>query len=196
MPDIEQQTMIPDQELQYWIAFTSIPTVGRVRMGLMEERFGSLEAAWQAGASELRAAGLDANVVDAITSGRGSVEPERELQRIRDANVTALTWHDADYPRLLREIDDLPPVIYISGGFIQEDERSVTVVGTRRPTAYGKEVARHLSGELAQAGITVVSGLARGIDGAAHRASLDAGDERSPCLARGWTSPTLQSTPS
>ena len=167
--------MTPDSELQYWIAFSRVPTVGRVRVGLLEERFGSLEAAWQAGAGELRASGLDTSVVDAIVETRPTIEPAGELERVRVASVTAITWHDSAYPRLLREIDDLPPVIYMKGALTPEDSTGITVVGTRRPTAYGKEVAHHLAGDLARAGVTVVSGLARGIDGVAHRASLEAG---------------------
>ena len=166
--------MIDDTELQYWIAFSRIPTVGRVRLGLLEERFGSLESAWSAGASELRAAGLDRNVVDAVTDHRSTIDPAREIERVRAAGVTVLTWHDADYPALLREIDDLPPILYMKGAFPQ-DAPCVAMVGTRRPTAYGREVAAHLAGELAEAGVAVISGLARGIDGVAHRATLKAG---------------------
>lgn len=166
--------MIDDKQIQYWIAFSKVPTVGRVRTGLMENRFGSLEAAWRASASELRAAGLDASVVTSIVETRPTIEPERELELVRKAGVNAITWHDADYPPLLREIDDLPPILYVRGSFAPTDPDGVTIVGTRRPTAYGREVAKHLAGDLAAAGATVVSGLARGIDGAAHRAALDA----------------------
>ncbi len=167
--------MIDDQQIQYWIAFSKVPTVGRVRTGLMEDRFGSLEAAWGASEAELRASGLDAAVVASIVESRSTIEPERELERVREAGVDVITWHDADYPPLLREIDDLPPILYVRGAFTPADIDAITVVGTRRPTAYGREVAKHLAGELASAGATIVSGLARGIDGTAHRAALDAG---------------------
>ena len=166
-------SLVPD--LPYWIAFTRVPFVGRVRIGLLEERFGSLEAAWGASAGELRAAGLDTRVVSAITEVRTKIDPHDELDRVQKAGVDVLTWHDPTYPRLLREIDDLPPVLYVRGELTDDDQRSVTIVGTRKPTAYGKEAARHLSGDLASAGVTVVSGLARGIDGIAHRAALEAG---------------------
>jgi DNA processing protein len=162
-----------DTEFQYWIAFSQIPTVGRVRLGLLEGRFGSLEIAWGAGASELRAAGLDQNVVNAVTEHRGKIDPARELARIKASGVAVVTWYDADYPALLREIDDLPPILYMRGEFPQESP-SITIVGTRRPTAYGREVAAHVAGELAEAGVAVISGLARGIDGIAHRTSLKA----------------------
>ena len=164
-----------EHDLPYWIAFSRVPTVGRVRIGLLEERFGSLKAAWEASGSELGASGLTPGVVSAIEQVRRVVEPEGELERVHNANVTVLTWHDSDYPRLFRNIDDPPPILYVKGTLQPDDEVRVTVVGTRHPTAYGKEVARQLSGDLAESGISVVSGLARGIDGVAHDAALRAG---------------------
>ena len=163
------------EDLPYWIAFSLAPTVGPVRVGLLEERFGSLEAAWGAAESELAAAGLSAGVVDAIAQTRKVVEPEREMERTREAGVEALTWHHPDYPRLLRDIADPPPVLYVKGRLGQSDDVSVAVVGTRRATSYGKQAAKRLAGDLARSGVTVVSGLARGIDGIAHQAALDAG---------------------
>lgn len=164
-----------ERDLPYWIAFSRVPTVGRVRIGLLEERFGSLRAAWEASGSELGASGLTPAVVSAIEQVRRVVEPERELEAVRSANVTVLTWHDAGYPRLFRTIDDPPPILYVKGTLKPDDEVRVTVVGTRNATAYGKQVARQLADDLAESGVTVVSGLARGIDGIAHDAALQAG---------------------
>ncbi len=164
-----------ERDLPYWAAFGRVPTVGSVRIGLLEERFGSLEAAWQATTGELESAGLTANTVQAIEQVRRVTDPEREIESTRAAGVTVLTWHSAEYPRLLREIDDPPPVLYARGALEPNDEPRVTVVGTRSPTVYGKDAARHLAGDLARSGVAVVSGLARGIDGVAHTAALDAG---------------------
>ena len=164
-----------EHDLPYWIAFSRVPTVGRVRIGLLEERFGSLQAAWEASGSELGASGLTPGVVSAIEQVRRVVEPERELEQVRNANVTVLTWHDPDYPRAFRTIDDPPPILYVKGTLEPDDEVRVTVVGTRSPTVYGREVARQLAGDLADSGVTVVSGLARGIDGIAHDAALRVG---------------------
>ncbi len=163
------------RDLPYWIAFSLVPTVGPVRVGLLEERFGSLEAAWGAPESELAAAGLTTGAVDAVAQVRKVVEPEREMERTLKAGVAALTWHSPEYPRLLRDIADPPPVLYVKGEIDSGDDLSVAVVGTRRATAYGKQAAKHLAGDLARSGLTVVSGLARGIDGVAHQAALDAG---------------------
>ena len=174
-----------ERDLPFWIAFSQVPTVGRVRIGALEQRFDTLENAWAASEGQLRSAGLDANVVSSIVSSRREIDPSREHERVMNAGVRALTWHDADYPTPLRDIDDLPPVIYIKGTYGESDRRSVTVVGTRRPTAYGKEAATHLAGDLAKAGVTVVSGLARGIDSVAHRASLAAGGRTLAVLGSG-----------
>ncbi len=164
-----------EHDLPYWIAFSRVPSVGRVRIGLLEERFGSLQAAWEASMSELGASGLTSAVVSAIEQVRRVVEPERELEQVRNANVRVLTWHDSDYPRLFRNIDDPPPILYAKGILQPDDEVRATIVGTRSPTVYGKEVTRQLAGDLAESGVAVVSGLARGIDGIAHDAALKAG---------------------
>ena len=174
-----------ERELAYWVAFSRIPSVGRVRFTLLEKHFGSMEQAWSAGTSELRAAGLDPSVVNAIAAVRGRVQPEEELTRLERAGVQAITWHDAAYPELLPHIPDPPPVLFVKGSLLPEDSRSVTVVGTRKATAYGREVARHLAGDLARQGVTVVSGLARGIDAVAHRAALDAGGRTIAVLGSG-----------
>lgn len=171
----EDAVTTTEHDLPYWIAFSRVPTVGRVRIGLLEERFGSLRAAWQAAGSELGASGLASGVVSAIEQVRRVIEPERELELVRNAKVTVLTWHDSAYPRAFRNIDDPPPILFIKGILEPDDEVRVTVVGTRNPTVYGKEVTRELSDGLAESGVTVVSGLARGIDGIAHDAALRAG---------------------
>ena len=164
-----------DRDLPYWIAFSRVPSVGAVRATVMERHFQTMEAAWNASASELRASGLDQHTVNSIVTVRSSIQPSEEIARLERLGVQAFTWNDPAYPPLLREAPDAPPVLYMKGMLLEEDTRAVTVVGTRGPTVYGKEVARQLAGELASAGITIISGLARGIDAIAHRAALDAG---------------------
>ncbi|MBI2872850.1 MAG: DNA-protecting protein DprA [Chloroflexi bacterium] len=172
-------------DLSYWVAFARIPSVGRVRFGLLEQKFGSLEAAWQASARELESAGLDRHAISAITWGRSHISPQEEIERMERAGVRAITWRDEGYPPLLREIYDLPPVLFIKGGLLPEDRRSVAVVGTRNATAYGREAATYLAGDLARNGVTIVSGLARGIDAVAHRAALEAGGRTIAVVASG-----------
>ncbi|MBI4328588.1 MAG: DNA-protecting protein DprA [Chloroflexi bacterium] len=159
----------------YWVALHRVPGMGRVRFAALESHFGDLAAAWGAPLSELLAAGLDRRTAEAIVSSRSQTSPEEEQAKLDRLNVRALTWHDAAYPARLKEIYDVPPVLYVRGDLRPEDDLSVTVVGTRRPTSYGREVAEEFAGDLTRNGVTVVSGLAKGIDGVAHRAALAAG---------------------
>ena len=163
------------EELKYWIAFNRVPRIGRARFILMEQQFGSLKDAWHAGMSDLRAAGLDSRIAQLIVSRRPTIDPDAEIKRVSDSGVHAVTWHHDEYPPRLKEIYDPPPVLYLRGELLPEDERSVAVVGTRRPTAYGREAAYRLSSDLARSGVAIVSGLARGIDSIAHRAAMEAG---------------------
>jgi len=112
-------------------------------------------------------------------------EAEAELERCRNTGCRVLTLSDADYPRLLREIPLPPPVLYLRGRLQPEDERALGVVGSRRPSAYGMQATRMLATELAAGGWTIVSGLALGIDAAAHQAALDAGGRTLAVLAHG-----------
>ncbi|MGI8553832.1 MAG: DNA-processing protein DprA, partial [Dehalococcoidia bacterium] len=106
---------------------------------------------------------------------RGAISPAGEMERLARLGVDALTWNDARYPARLKQIYDHPPVLYLRGTLEESDEWAVGVVGTRRATAYGKQATELIAGDLARHQITVVSGLARGIDTAAHKAALDAG---------------------
>ena len=172
-------------QLKYWVAFGRLPRIGRVRVSLLERHFGTLEAAWDASAGELRAAGLDGATINAILAERPKVSPEAEMEALARHGVRALTWHDEAYPTKLREIDDRPPVLYVRGQLTPADEWAVAVVGTRRATVYGRQAAQEFAAGLARNRVTVVSGLARGIDSIAHRAALEAGGRSIGVLACG-----------
>ena len=172
-------------ELKYWTAFHRIPGVGRVRYQALLDRFGSLAEAWSAGPTDLRSAGLDDRVVRAIATERPNIDPDSELDRLEKHGTRALTWNDDAYPALLKEIDDAPPVLYVRGDISAIDEWAVSVVGTRRPTPYGRQVAEEISYQLASHHISVVSGLARGVDAIAHRAAIQAGGRTVAVLACG-----------
>ncbi len=173
------------EQLKYWLAFNRIRGIGRVRFKLLEGYFESMEAAWSASEAELRAAGLDRRTIRSVVDGRREVEPDAEAERLLKSGVQALTWHDEEYPARLKEIYDLPPLIYVKGSLLPDDERSVAVVGTRNPTHYGRQVTEQLVYDIANSGVTIVSGLARGIDGVAHRAALDAGQRTVAVLGSG-----------
>jgi len=173
------------QELQYWVAFGRVPQFGRARIALLEGHFGKLEDAWRAGASDLQAAGISGSALSALLTARDGITPQSELERMESLGVQALTWHDDAYPACLKEIYDRPPVLYVRGNLTAVDAWSVAVVGTRRATVYGRQAAEELSEALARNRITVVSGLARGIDSIAHKAALKTGGRTIAALACG-----------
>ena len=162
-------------ERKYWIAFARVSRVGRARVQQLEEHFGSLADAWRASPGELKAAGLDSSALNAIAAAREKVDPDAEVELLARHGVRALTWHDDEYPKRLREIFDRPPVLFVRGTLTAADEWGVAVVGTRRVTVYGRQVAEEMARGLASNRVTVVSGLARGVDAVAHRAALEAG---------------------
>jgi len=149
--------------------------IGAVRMRQLLDFFGSIETAWNAPAEGLLSAGIPKKVVENITLMRSRIDLERVMQTIDEKEIKVYTIEDADYPRRLKEINQPPPVLYIKGSINVEDEWAVAVVGTRRVTPYGRQVANELALFLANNGITVISGLARGVDAIAHQTALKAG---------------------
>lgn len=162
-------------DLKYWVGFNLMPGIGRAKFSKLEGYFGDLEKAWNAGSAELRSAGLDTKSVETILAKRSQISLDAELERLERYKIKVLTWNDPAYPPKLREIYDVPPVLYVRGTLAPEDEWSVAVVGTRRATVYGREVTQRIVSDLARSKITIVSGLARGVDSVAHRAALEAG---------------------
>lgn len=158
----------------YWVAFRGISGVGPVRVQRLLDYFGSMRTAWEADAGVLRTL-LEERVVRQIVSARQREDPADELARLASEKVRVITLLDDDYPSLLREIPSPPPVLFIKGDLLATDRRAVAIVGTRRVTPYGRDMARSISRDLAMAGVTIVSGLARGVDGIAHQAALEAG---------------------
>jgi DNA processing protein len=169
---------------KYWVAFHQVPFIGPTRLNRLIDHFGDLERAWRAPSSELRRV-LDERSVASLVKTRESLSPDTEMERIARLGMRVLTLGDSDYPSLLREIPAPPPVLYLRGEVLPADAVAVAIVGTRRHTTYGREVATRLATELAEAGITVVSGLARGIDGFAHTAALRAGGRTFAVLGSG-----------
>ncbi len=172
-------------ERKYWIAFSRVSRVGRVRVSQLEEHFGRLEAAWRSTPGELKAAGLDSATISACVAARDTINPDEQIERLAAHRIQALTWHDDAYPRQLREVYDRPPVLYVRGTLTPADEWAVAVVGTRRVSVYGRQVAEEMARGIASNRVTVVSGLARGVDAVAHRAALEAGGRTIAVLACG-----------
>ncbi len=163
------------EELGYWLVFHRVMGIGPARFRALLQHFGDLRAAWEADEKAWQEAGLDRRTIQNLREARGRLRPEAELERVRRAGVTVLTWADPDYPPLLRRIPDPPPVLFLRGQLADADRWAVAIVGTRQPTGYGREAAQWFARELARTGIPIVSGLARGIDAIAHEAALKAG---------------------
>ncbi len=163
------------EEIKYWVGFNNIPGIGRVRLAQMESYFGGMEQAWCASPGELKRAGLDSAALRAINQWRGKIDPDTEMEKLKKYGIQVITCKDSGYPKRLKEIYDYPPLLYIRGSLLPEDEWCLAVVGTRRATVYGKQVTGELVADLARNNITIVSGLARGIDTIAHRSALEAG---------------------
>ncbi|MCA2001874.1 MAG: DNA-processing protein DprA [Chloroflexi bacterium] len=170
---------------KYWVAFNFIKGIGAVRMQGLVAYFGDLESAWNADAADLMQAGLGLKVVERVVAARKSVNLEKILEKIQAQDIKILTWQDREYPPRLKEIDQPPPVLYARGEYLPDDLFAVAVVGTRKVTPYGRQVAEELSSFLASNGITVVSGLARGVDAIAHQAALKAGGRTIGVLGSG-----------
>jgi len=152
-----------------------MPGIGRVKFAQLENHFGSLENAWRASPADLKQAGLDSSSINAITSQRSKISLEAEMEKLGSYGVKVLTWHDPAYPSRLKEIYDYPPVLYVRGNLLPEDEWALAVVGTRRATVYGRQVTEEIVSDLARSRITIVSGLAKGADSVAHSSALEAG---------------------
>ncbi len=166
---------LDDDERAYWVAWNRVRGIGPARFTRLLAFFPDAATAWVASIAELRAAGLDEHSVTEVDRQRRAIEPLAEMALLEKLAVVALTLRDEGYPRLLREIAQPPAVLYVRGSLTADDDVSLAIVGTRHATAYGRHVTATLARDLSEQGLTIVSGLARGVDQAAHVAALEAG---------------------
>ena len=170
---------------RYWIGFNLIKGIGAVRMQALIQHFGDLEDAWKASPADLAEAGLGVKVIERVIQAREEVDLGKLWEKIESQGIKILTWQDEAYPGRLKEIDQPPPVLYIRGEYLPDDLFAVAIVGTRRVTAYGRQITEEISSFLAANGITVISGLARGVDAIAHQSTLKAGGRTIAVLGSG-----------
>src|SRR5213596_2199289 len=157
------------------IALNMLPTVGPVRLRKLIQVFGTPERVLTAKRGELRAVeGIGGEVADQIAAWQSTLDLAAELNRIRDFGATVITQESPSYPKSLREIHAPPIVLYVWGELSERDHHAIGIIGARRTTHYGTESAKKLAYQLAYAGLTVISGLARGIDTSAHQGALAA----------------------
>ncbi|MEA4930778.1 MAG: DNA-processing protein DprA [Anaerolineaceae bacterium] len=173
------------EEAGYWLAFSYVKGIGAVRFRKLLSFFGDLSRAWQAGSAELQAAGLSEKNVADLSAKRNTLDPLALPDQLRTKGISFFTWLDDAYPRYLKEIAQPPPVLYCKGSITAEDDLAVAIVGTRNVTAYGKQITQDTAEYLARNGVTVVSGLARGVDGLAHHSAIEAGGRTIAVLGSG-----------
>ncbi len=166
--------MTSDQK-KYWVGFSKVKGIGAARTKKLLEYFGDLKSAWEAHEIQLIEAGLGNKTIQALFEVRKTLDLDGEFEKILQGGIKICTINDGDYPKKLLTIEYPPPVLYLRGEILEEDAYAVAIVGTRHITAYGRQVTEELARFLAQNRITVISGLARGIDSAAHRSALEAG---------------------
>jgi DNA processing protein len=162
----------------HYLALASVPGIGGVTMRKLIERFGDVDAVFQASADQLcQVPRISADMAKRLLA----VDLERleeELSLLSDEGIDVVTLDDDSYPANLRPVNDAPPLLFVCGSLKPGDESAIAIVGTREPTPQASAAAEHLACELAARGLTIVSGLALGIDSAAHRGALAAEDGR------------------
>ena len=175
-----------DDALIQSLRLALIPGVGpRIRRALLD-RFGSPESVFDAAPDELRTVpGVGPKLLRKIVAAPDEIDPESQIALCRENNVAIVTEADEAYPRMLREIHDPPAALFVRGELLPQDALAIAIVGTRHATQYGLRQAGQLGSSLARAGLTVVSGLARGVDAAAHRGAIEAGGRTLAVLGSG-----------
>src|ERR1019366_1293808 len=165
---------LTDEEELYWLALRMVPGLGTRRVGLLLERLRTPQAIFRASASELEGAGLNGTLARSVAGGVSFEAAAQQQEKVRKAGAKVILIADARYPESLRKIFDPPPLLFARGRLELLRSICLGVVGTRHPTPYGLAATEKLAGDLARAGLTITSGLARGIDTAAHKAALAA----------------------
>lgn len=172
-PTKPDKEILPE-EAKYWLAFSQIQKIGPIKFQKILGYFNNLKNAWQAEAADFIKAGLEEKLAQEIIILRQGINPNEEWEKLEKEEVNFKTILDNDYPRLLKEIYDAPPILYYRGSLEPLNQFCLAVVGTRKFSPYGRQAAEEIVFDLASQGITIVSGLALGIDAIAHEACLKA----------------------
>jgi DNA processing protein len=174
-----------NDDLPYWVGFNMVKGVGPAKLQALHDRFGTLEAAWHSSPATLKQLGIDQRTLDSLAKSRAALNLAQEMEKLERQGVTVLIRTSADYPDLLRDIPNAPPVLYLKGSLHDADRWAVALVGTRQVSAYGRQMTREITRGLVQQGITIVSGLARGIDAIAHETAVETGGRTIAVLGSG-----------
>ena len=171
---------------KYWLGFSLVPGIGTAKLQALLDYYGDVAAAWQATELELKRLGVDKRATNNLLQARAELDLDAKLAEIRQKNIKILHWDSPLYPAYLREVDVPPPVLYMHGHLIEQDQFAVAIVGTRRLTSYGRQMTREITTGLVRHGVTIVSGLAKGIDSIAHQTALDLGGRTIAVLGSGF----------
>ncbi|OHA55180.1 MAG: DNA protecting protein DprA [Candidatus Veblenbacteria bacterium RIFOXYC1_FULL_42_9] len=174
-----------NQNSAYYVAFARLPKLGPKGFALLRSHFPTMAEAWQASAGELKQAGLETSLVQAIIAHRQKIDVAASYQEIEKLQLEVVTIADPIYPKLLKEIYDPPALLFIRGDLKILENLCLAIVGSRRATSYGLTMAREIANTLAQVGVTIISGLAYGIDASAHKATIEAGGKTAAVMASG-----------
>lgn len=178
------------KDLKYWVWLSSLPGIGARRFYDLINRFETAENVFYSTAEELKSHGLiGEETVKTITSSRNIEKIDKYLKKVKDNGIEIYLSNQENYPKNLKNIFDPPPILYCLGELREEDEQSVAIVGSRKASEYGLKTAEQLGTELVQSGLTVVSGMALGIDAAAHRGAIKGGGRTIAVFACGVTNP-------
>src|ERR1700736_33296 len=178
------QVLSQEEEL-HWLALKLVPGLGARISKRLLDRFRTPQAIFRASRTELEAAGLSGAIAQSVASGCAFEDAATQQEKIRESDCVVVTIGDPRYPQLLREIYDPPILLFARGRLELLESIMLGVVGTRRPTPYGLAATERLAADLAHAGLTIVSGMARGIDTAAHKGTLAAGGDTLAVLGCG-----------
>jgi len=158
---------------KYFNAFNLIGNIGPITFKKLLNHFGSLDIAWKSEINEFRKAGLNQSIVEQISKQRPNINPDYEMEKLEKEKIGLITIQDELYPKLLKEIYAPPAMLYIRGNFKPNDKISLGIVGTRKLSDYGQQITPIITSELSKSGITIVSGLAKGIDTIAHQTAIN-----------------------
>jgi DNA processing protein len=177
------------EELKYWVALNNFPKFGPIRFKKLLGHFSSkdktLKNAFTAKPLELIKAGIETNIAEEFVAARNNIHPEELIAKLEKENIKILTIIDEAYPKLLTEIYNPPALLYYRGVLDLQDDFSLAIVGTRKYTSYGQQAVENITKDLVRNNITIISGLALGIDALAHLATLEAGGKTIAVLGSG-----------
>jgi DNA processing protein len=177
-------------DLKYWLALTSVKDIGPVIAKRLLSALRSPKSIFESGADNLKGVGgISESKIKGIYEFDSWDAVEKEIEAVKKHNIRIIRYTDKEYPESLRHIDDSPVILYAKGNFTKKDKYAIAIVGSRNMTLYGRKITETIASELASYGLTIVSGMARGIDTVSHKGALDAGGRSIAVLGSGLDNP-------